>query len=172
MECGAVGHNFERDPPRDHPCQVRFNLVQWFQRRRFKCESLRRTTDAKWWQKAHLAFWPGELKMQQFIHSNTQKYSQACFKRSPLGQRKGGLIRQLTSQKRFNSFEIFYDRTIKRWPFNACDCLIKMTTWEVLTAFTCLHICWNWWNIKSLKILVYLQDSRSKNHHNFSLKPT
>ena len=35
MEGGAVGHNFERDPP----CQVRFNLIQ---RRRFKCERLRR----------------------------------------------------------------------------------------------------------------------------------
>jgi hypothetical protein len=34
MEGGAVGHNFERDPPRDHPCQVWFNLVQQFQRRR------------------------------------------------------------------------------------------------------------------------------------------
>ena len=30
MEGGAVGHNFERDPPRDHPCQVWFNLVQRF----------------------------------------------------------------------------------------------------------------------------------------------
>jgi hypothetical protein len=28
MEDGAVGHNFKKDPPRDHPCQVRFNLVQ------------------------------------------------------------------------------------------------------------------------------------------------
>jgi hypothetical protein len=37
MEGGAVGHNFERDPPRDHPCQVWFNLVQ---RRRFKCDLL------------------------------------------------------------------------------------------------------------------------------------
>ena len=37
---GAVGHNFERDPPRDHPCQVWFNLVQQFQRRRFKCDLL------------------------------------------------------------------------------------------------------------------------------------
>jgi hypothetical protein len=37
MEGGAVGNNFERDPSRDHPCQVRFNLVQQFQRRRFKC---------------------------------------------------------------------------------------------------------------------------------------
>jgi hypothetical protein len=40
-----------------HPCQVWFNLVLGFQRRRFKCESLRRTTygrtttDVKWWQK-------------------------------------------------------------------------------------------------------------------------
>jgi hypothetical protein len=40
MESGAVGHNFEWEPPRDHPYQVRFNLVQQFQRRRFKCESL------------------------------------------------------------------------------------------------------------------------------------
>jgi hypothetical protein len=47
---------FWKDPPRDHLCQVRFNLVQRFQRRRFKCESLRRTTDAKRWQR------PGELK--------------------------------------------------------------------------------------------------------------
>jgi hypothetical protein len=38
MEGGAVGHNFEREPPRDHPCQVWFNLVQRFQRRRFKCD--------------------------------------------------------------------------------------------------------------------------------------
>jgi hypothetical protein len=33
MEGGAVGHNFERDPPRDHPCQVCVNLVQQFQRK-------------------------------------------------------------------------------------------------------------------------------------------
>jgi hypothetical protein len=54
MEGGSVGHNFERDPPKDHPCQVWFNLVQGFQRRRFKCESLRRTTDTKWRQKLTL----------------------------------------------------------------------------------------------------------------------
>jgi len=29
-----------------------------------------------------------------------------------LGQRKSGLIIQVTFEKRFNSFEIFYDRTI------------------------------------------------------------
>ena len=27
-------------PPKDHPCQVWFNLVQQFQRRRFKCDLL------------------------------------------------------------------------------------------------------------------------------------
>jgi hypothetical protein len=47
MEGRSVGHNFERDPPKHHPCQVWFNLVQGFQRRRFKCESLRRMTDAR-----------------------------------------------------------------------------------------------------------------------------
>ena len=31
---------FERDPLRDHPRQVWFNLVQRFQRRRFKCDLL------------------------------------------------------------------------------------------------------------------------------------
>ena len=25
--CMAIGHNFERDRPKDHPCQVWFNLV-------------------------------------------------------------------------------------------------------------------------------------------------
>jgi hypothetical protein len=38
MEGRAVGHKFERDPSRVHPCQVWFNLVQRFQRRRFKCD--------------------------------------------------------------------------------------------------------------------------------------
>jgi hypothetical protein len=42
MEGGAVGHNFERDPPRDNPCQIWFNLVQRFQRRKFKCDLLSR----------------------------------------------------------------------------------------------------------------------------------
>jgi hypothetical protein len=30
MQGGAVGHNFERDPPWDHPCQVCFNLIPHF----------------------------------------------------------------------------------------------------------------------------------------------
>jgi hypothetical protein len=34
----VVGHNFERNSPKDHPCKIWFNLVQWFLRRRFKCE--------------------------------------------------------------------------------------------------------------------------------------
>jgi hypothetical protein len=61
MEGRAVGHNFERDPPRDHPCQVRFNLVQRFQRRRFKCEIYdvrRMPSDGK----GSHGLWPGELK--------------------------------------------------------------------------------------------------------------
>jgi hypothetical protein len=58
-------------------------------------------------------------------------YSQTCIKRSPLGERKSGLIRQITPYERFNSYEIFYNRTSKRWPFNTGDCLIEVTTWTV-----------------------------------------
>ena len=38
MEDGAVGHDFEMGLPKDYPSQTRFNLVQRFQRRRFKCQ--------------------------------------------------------------------------------------------------------------------------------------
>jgi hypothetical protein len=34
-------------------------------------------------------------------------YRQTCIKRSPLGQRKSGLLRQVNSEKRFNSDEFF-----------------------------------------------------------------
>jgi hypothetical protein len=40
MEGGTVGHNIERGPPKDHPSQICFNLVQRFQRRRFKCDQI------------------------------------------------------------------------------------------------------------------------------------
>jgi hypothetical protein len=40
MEGGAVRHNFEMGLPKDYPCQVWFNLVQLFQRKRFKCDLL------------------------------------------------------------------------------------------------------------------------------------
>ena len=66
MEGRAVGHNFERDPPKDYPSQVWFNSVQGFQRRRFKCESSRRTTDGRRRMpsdgKSSHGLWPGELK--------------------------------------------------------------------------------------------------------------
>ena len=35
-------------------------------------------------------------------------------KKSPYGQRKSGLLSQVTSEKRFDSYEIFYDRTRNR----------------------------------------------------------
>jgi hypothetical protein len=48
-----------------------------------------------------------------------------------LRQRNGGLIRQVTSLKSFNSYEIFNDWT--SWPFNTGDCLIEMSAWAGLT---------------------------------------
>ena len=65
MEDGSVGHNVESDPPKDHPSQVWFNLVQGLQRR-FKCDSLRRTTDGRRRVpsdgKSSHGLWPCELK--------------------------------------------------------------------------------------------------------------
>jgi len=49
-------------------------------------------------------------------------YSETCIMRSLLVQAKIGAIRQVTSYKRFNSYEMFCDRTRKRWPFNKGDC--------------------------------------------------
>ena len=69
------------------------------------------------------------------------KYSQTCIKRSPLEQRKSGLIRQVTSSKRLNSYELFYDRTRKGWPFNTGDCLIELTTGQAWQYLTCIHLC-------------------------------
>ena len=40
MEGGAVGHNFEMGLHKDYSSQTGFNLVQRFQRRRFKCDLL------------------------------------------------------------------------------------------------------------------------------------
>jgi hypothetical protein len=64
MESMIVGHNFWKDIPKDHPCQVKVNLVQRFQKRRSKCESLRRTTDGQTQRgnKSSHGIWPGELK--------------------------------------------------------------------------------------------------------------
>ena len=64
-----------------------------------------------------------------------KRYSPTCIKRSPLGQRKSGLISQVTSEKRFNSYKIFYDRRRKKWPFNTGDCLIEVTHGQVWLHF-------------------------------------
>jgi hypothetical protein len=41
-------------------------------------------------------------------------------------QEKGGLLIQVTSQIRYNSYEIIFKRTRKRWPFNTGDLLDKV----------------------------------------------
>jgi hypothetical protein len=53
MEGGAIGHNIERGPPKDHPSQICFNLVQLFQ-----TMDGRTPSDGK----SSLGLWPGELK--------------------------------------------------------------------------------------------------------------
>jgi hypothetical protein len=85
-----------------------------------------------------------------------QKYSQTCIKRSPLEQRKSDLLRQVTSSlKKLNSYEIFYDRTGKRWSFNTGDCSIEVTTW-LYFSFTMI---WNIFTTKAVFCVIYLLKS-------------
>ena len=67
------------------------------------------------------------LKLVQKTISDNVLYNQICIKRSPLGQRKNGFLRHVTSYKRFNSYEIFCDRTRKRLPFNTDPGSYKFT---------------------------------------------
>ena len=60
-------------------------------------------------------------------------YSQTCIKRSPLRQKKVTFIRQVNTYNKFNSYEIFFEMTRKRWSLNTGDCLIKVTLWAGLT---------------------------------------
>ena len=71
------------------------------------------------------------------ITDSLQHNSQTSIKRSPLDNQQVDLllIREVSSLKRFNSYETFYDRTRKGWPFNTGDCLTEVTTWEGLTVF-------------------------------------
>ena len=54
-------------------------------------------------------------------------------------QEKSDLIRQVTSLKRLNSYEIYYDKTRKKWPLNTGDCLIQVTSWAGL-----IVLVYNW----------------------------
>jgi hypothetical protein len=54
-------------------------------------------------------------------------------------QEKSDLIRQVTSWKRLNSYEIYYDKTRKKWPLNTGDCLIEVTSWAGL-----IVLVYNW----------------------------
>ena len=63
-------HKSGRGPSNEHFWQVWFNSVQWFQRRRFKCEKL---TDWRWTlthDKSSHGLWPGELKNRPIRNKN------------------------------------------------------------------------------------------------------
>ena len=69
-------HKSGRGPSSEHLWQVWFKSVQWFQRRRFKCEKLtdvRRTTTTVGRRtpshvKSSLGLWPGELVSRSHTH--------------------------------------------------------------------------------------------------------
>ena len=80
--------------------------------------------------------------------------SKTCIKRSPVGWRKSGLLRHVTSYKRFNAYEIFYDRTRKMWPFNTGNCLVEIFFHWFL--HNILVYTWYFSSFISVKVLVIL----------------
>ena len=74
MEVGITGHNFGREPSKDHSTKVWFKLAQWLQRSWLKCEKLTngRTTDRRRTLSGDNSspdpFGSGELKMK--CHEN------------------------------------------------------------------------------------------------------
>ena len=96
----------------------------------------------------HVTFLTGEPLLLAVFFSYGKKdcwklrlsiYSQTCIERSPLRHRKNGLLRKVTSNKRFNSYEISQDSVRKRWPFNTGDSLTKVTVQTGLTSYVCIH---------------------------------
>ena len=61
----------------------------------------------------------------------------------------------MTSKKRFNSYEVFYDRTRKRWPFNTGVCLIEVAVWVGLTVFLCSNRNLNYFNSLYIKKIMW-----------------
>ena len=70
-----------------------------------------------------------------------QVYIQTCIKRSYFEWRKGGLIRQVTSYKRLNSYEIIDNKTRKGWHFNTGDCMGRFDcTFKLYTLYKMLQV--------------------------------
>ena len=65
------------------------------------------------------------------------EYSQTCIQRSPLGQTKNGLIREVTFKYRLDIHKINYEGTFRRWPFNWGDLWKEVTTKAGLTVYRC-----------------------------------
>jgi hypothetical protein len=79
--------------------------------------------------------------------------------------------RENTSLKRFILYEIFYDETRKRWPFNTGDCLIEVTTKAGLTAYLYENRWSYWWEYRfdciQYYILITIRFSEAKNRWSY-----
>jgi hypothetical protein len=75
-----------------------------------------------------------------------------------LWQRKSGLIKHVTSLKKFNWYEISYGRTRKMWPFNTGDCLIEVNAWAGLTVFI--------YRLRSIVVIIYYDIIKLNCHKN------
>jgi hypothetical protein len=90
------------------PARLGFNLVQRFQRRRFKCESLRCTMDGRRTPsdgKSSHGLWPGELKTKKMSNTDPTGWSQVLEK-----------IKQFLLLTRVKYHQL--ERTVQKGSFN------------------------------------------------------
>jgi hypothetical protein len=121
MEGRAVGHTFERDPPRDHPCQVWFNLFQRFQRKRFKCDLL-----SKYAKRYKLA----ERKISQKNREYMLNYSFPC----SCSKNLSSFWLILKQQWTIEEISIFSNSSHLEWRAGLSDTLLKGTHTRTIPA--------------------------------------
>jgi hypothetical protein len=142
MEGGAVGHNFERD----HPCQVCFNLVQRFQRRRFKCDLLSK------YDNLHNRYKSAERKISQKSPEYMFNYSLPCTCSSSKNLSSFWFI--LKQQWTIEEISIFSNSSHLEWRAGMSDTILKGTHQRTITARFVL-IWFNYFRGEDLNVIFY-----------------
>jgi hypothetical protein len=78
MEGGAVWHNFERNPPKDHHTHVWLNMVQWFQGKDLNVKVYDITENRNYFNCPLLLYckskWAQKLQLHQYMAMSTLPY--------------------------------------------------------------------------------------------------
>ena len=131
LASGVIGHNSERRPPKDYPCQVWSKLVQSFQRRRFKSKKLTTDDGRPVVAKAHLTRRSGGLTTKCFLYEH-----------KPQSEVKTILINftTLTSHKTHNTSAKVIKSQIFVLPFRRITVRLTKNTLALIFYLHCLQI--------------------------------